>query len=86
MRAREPASFWREKVKVVVIYILLRVLARSSCGNKLSNVRSFMIFRSEEGLTSVNTDNSVQNKCNEAFQGVYLLRLREKTLSHISSW
>ena len=85
MCAGEPASFWREKVKVVVIYILLRVLARCNGGNKLSNVRSFMIFQSEEGLTSVNKDNSVQKKCNETFQGVYFLRLREKTLSHISS-
>ena len=43
-----------------------------------------MIFRSEEGLTSVNTDNSVQKKCNEAFQGVYFLRIREKNLkSHL---
>ena len=35
-----------------------------------------MIFRSEEALTPVNTDNCVQKKCNEAFQCVSLLRIR----------
>ena len=57
MLAREPASFWRENEVAVVT---LRVLARmSKCGgNKLSNVRSFIIFRSGEGVTSFAKGNS----------------------------
>ena len=43
----EPDSFWRENVIAVVI--LLRECR--SGGNKLSNVRSFIILRSAEGLT-----------------------------------
>ena len=44
--AREPESFWRENVVAVVT--LLRVLVRMlNRGNKLSNVRSFIILRSE---------------------------------------
>ena len=42
-----PDSFWRENVIAVVI--LLRECRRG--GNKLSNVRSFIILRSAEGLT-----------------------------------
>ena len=45
--APEPDSFWRENVIAVVI--LLRECRRG--GNKLSNVRSFIILRSAEGLT-----------------------------------
>ena len=60
MLAREPASFWRENVVAVVT--VLRVLA--SCENvkvaenKLSNVRSFIILRSGEGITSFTKGNS----------------------------
>ena len=57
MLAREPASFWRENEVAVVT--LLRVLARmSKCGgNKLSNVRSFIVLRSGEGVTSFTKGN-----------------------------
>ena len=45
-------------------------------GNELSNVRSFIIFRSREGLTSFNIDNSAifsnEKKYNKAFQGACL--------------
>ena len=39
--------------------ILLRVLVRMACssGNKFINVRSFIIFRSGEGLDSFNKNN-----------------------------
>ena len=53
VRAREPASFWRENVIAVVI--LLRKF-RSS-GNRLSNVRRFMILRSRKDLTYFNKNN-----------------------------
>ena len=48
---REPASFWRENV--VAIVTLLR-----SDGNKLSNVRSFIILRSGKCVNSLTKDNS----------------------------
>ena len=58
MPAREPASFWRENVVAVVI--LLGVLARMlKCGgNKISNVRSFIILQSGEGVTFFTKGNS----------------------------
>ena len=44
---------------MVAVVILLQVLARMSSGeNKLSNVRSFIILRSGEGITSVTKGNS----------------------------
>ena len=46
MLTGEAASFWRENVAVVAV------------GNKLSNVRSFSILHSVQGLTSFNNDNS----------------------------
>ena len=45
MRAREPASFWRENAVAVVIQ--LRILASLSGGTKLSNVRIFIICARE---------------------------------------
>ena len=46
----------------------------------------FLIFRSIEGLTSFNKDNRAnlsggkkKKKDNEAFRGVYFLRIREKS-------
>ena len=79
MIAREAASFWLEMVVAVVI---------RSGGDKLSNIRSFIILQSGEGLTSFNNDNSAnfsgEKKCNEEFQGVYFLTIREKTLNEIS--
>ena len=43
---------------MIAVVILLRVLRECrGGGNKLSNVRSFSILRSEEGLTSCNKDN-----------------------------
>ena len=53
MRAREPASFWRENVIDVVI--LLRKFR--SGGKRLSNVRRFMILCSGKGLTYFNKNN-----------------------------
>ena len=52
VRAREPASFWRENVVAVVN--LLRILAR----NKISNVSSFIFLPSGEGVTSFTEGNS----------------------------
>ena len=54
-----------------------------SDGNKLSNDRSFIILQSGAGLNPFNKDNSAKicgekEKDNEAFLGVYLLRIREK--------
>ena len=62
MRTREPASFWREDEAAVVI--LLRVLAsdrigRRSSGNKLSNVKRFLILQTGEDLASFNKDNDL---------------------------
>ena len=63
---------------MIAVVILLRVLRECrGGGNKLSNVRSFSILRSEEGLTSCNKDKSAnffgQKKCSEAFRGVFSL-------------
>ena len=46
MPAREPASFWRENVVAV------------GGENKLSNVISFIILQSGEGVTSFTKGNS----------------------------
>ena len=82
VRAREPASFWRENMIAVVI--LLRHLER----DKLYSVWGFIILRPGDGLSFFTKDNSanflVKKKCNEAFLRVYNLRIREKTLSQIS--
>ena len=59
------------------------------CGNKLSNVKGFIIFRPGEGVTSSNKDNSVKflvKKYNKAFRGISFLRIREKPFSQISYW
>ena len=46
---------------MVAVVTLLRVLARVLYGgNKLSNVRSFIILQSGEGVTSFNNDNSAK--------------------------
>ena len=45
MRAREPASFWRENAAAVVIQ--LRILASLSGETKLSNVRLFIVCARE---------------------------------------
>ena len=76
MRAREPASFWRGKVTGVVI--LPRALARMRIsGNKLSLVKSLIIFPSGEGQTAFNENNHAnycgEKICNKAFQGVYFV-------------
>lgn len=72
-----PASFWWENVLAVVIQ--LRVLAKMflwRIRNNSTNVRSFLILRSEEGLTSSSKTGRVnflveQSKMpNEAFWGV----------------
>ena len=58
---------WQENVIAVVI--LLRILARSGSGGSL-HVKSFIILRSGEGLTSFNINNRVnfswKQKQNEA--------------------
>ena len=68
MRAREPASFWRENVIAVVI--LLRKFR--SGGNRLSNVGRFMILRSGKGLSFFNKNNcanvSGEKKYSEVFR------------------
>ena len=59
----------------------------------LSNVRKIIILRSGDDLTrTFNKENRKtvltflgEKKCNEAFQRIYFLRLREKTSSQISS-
>ena len=76
---------------MVAVVTLLRVLATSvvlNNGNKLSNVRSFIILRAGEGLTFSNKDNSAKfsgekKKHNEVFRVVYFLRISEITLSQI---
>ena len=51
VRAREPASFWRENM--IDVLILQRVLGECrNGGSKLSNVSSFIILCSGESLTS----------------------------------
>ena len=52
---REPVSFWRENVIPVTI---------RRDGNKSSNVRSFIILQSGEGLTSFTKSNPT-NFCGE---------------------
>ena len=50
--------------------------------------RRFSILQPGEILSSFNNDKSAnfsgEKKCNEEFQGVYILRIREKTLNQIS--
>ena len=50
--------------------------------------RRFSILQPGEVLSSFNNDKSAnfsgEKKCNEEFQGVYILRIREKTLNQIS--
>ena len=56
-------------------------------GNKLSkfSVRSFVIYRLRDGLTSFNKDSSAnfsgEKKYNKDFQGVYFASICEKTLT-----
>ena len=67
--------------KAIAIVILHRDL-----GNKLSNVKNFIILRPERGRNENNRVNFYgEKKYNEAFRGVYFLRMRKKTLSQISS-
>ena len=59
MLSCEPVSFWQENVVAVVT--LLRDLADCQSGeNKLSNVRSLIILRSGEGVTSFSKGNSAK--------------------------
>ena len=73
------------------IVILQRDLARMSynSGNKLSNVRSFIILQSGEGLTVNNRANFAnffgkKKTSIKAFRGLFYLRTRAKTFSEIS--
>ena len=62
MLVREPGSLWPEIL--IVVAILLRLLARMRWRrNQVAkiNVRSFIILRLEEGLTSFNKDNSANS-------------------------
>ena len=56
MHGREPRSFWRENM--VALVILQRVLGQSG-EYKLSNVRSLIILRLGEGVTSFTKGNTV---------------------------
>ena len=83
MLAREPASFWQEKV--IVIFILLRVLGRvvaETCCQMLE------VLRPVAGLTSFNKDNSGNfsgEKSTVKLSGGSIFReYAEKTLSQIS--
>lgn len=81
MSAYESVSFWRENA--IAIVILLRVLVRMACsgGNKFINVRSFIIFRSGEGLNSFNKNNLANFSDGKNVSGVSIfLRTREKKL------
>ena len=77
MRAREPASFWRENVVVEVAETRYQML-------EVFNI----ILLSGEGVTSFTKGNSAnfssEKWSNEAFLEVYILRIREKTLSQVS--
>ena len=80
---REPASFWRENEIAVVT--LLRVLARMLKWRKqVINVRSLIILRSGEGLTSFNKDNSAnvswKKKYDAAFRKVYFFKSTRKNV------
>ena len=71
---REPVSLWRENVIPVTI---------RSDGNKLSNVRSFIILQSGEGLTSLTKSNPTnfcgKKKVKLNFRGcIFFLRISRK--------
>ena len=71
MLTLEPASFWRENV-----------IAVFSGGNKLSNVRDFIIMQLGEGLTSFDKDSSAYfssetKKCAMKLSEVSIFRIRE---------
>ena len=73
MRAREPASFWRENVRDSCRYSTTECRECRSGGNKLSNDKSFIILRSGEGLTPFKENNVltfILKKYNETFRGV----------------
>ena len=76
-KTRQPSSFYYE-------------FQRECRGgeNKLSNVRSFIILRWGKRVTSFTKGNSAnffsEKWYNEAFREVYILKIREKTLSQIS--
>lgn len=73
MLAQEPALFWRESVIVVVI--LLQVF----CENVVAVETTYPQMLDRDGLTSFNLDNTDREKRhNEAFQGVYFMRVRER--------
>ena len=70
----EPASFCWENA--IAVFTPLWVRASTECcngGNKLSNVRSFIIMWLAEGLTAINKDNSAdflgEKKYNEEIRG-----------------
>ena len=53
MRTSEPASFWRENAKAVVILLLVSVPVMAETSYKM-----LFILRSREGLNLSNKDNS----------------------------
>ena len=69
--------------------IAVVILHRGLAGNKLSSVKNFVILRPKEGVTSFIKNNRVnlygEKNYNEAFRGVYILRIREKILRQILS-
>ena len=72
---------FRSNLALVVVLVLeSKGLQCLSGGNKLLHVRSFIILRSVEGLTTFNKNNRVTSvvKKKEAFSGVYFFRIRDK--------
>ena len=68
---------------VVVLVVESKGLQCLSGGNKLLHVRSCIILRSGEGLTTFNKNDRatfVVKKKKEAFRGVYFFRIRDKNV------
>ena len=82
MREREQASFWRENVIAVVI--LLRGLVRVATFQWQKQMLEVLsLCDRERAVTSFNKDDStflVNQKYHEAFQGVYILKKKKKTV------
>ena len=75
--AREPPSFWRVKGSYPSSFYYEFYRKCRSGKYKLLNVKSFIILRSEEGLTSFNKNNSVNLSGEKnVFRGVYFLRIQ----------
>ena len=88
MRAREPASFWREIRDIPRQFItrFSRLLATmSQWRKKVVKCRSFIILRSEERLTSFNKNNranfsGAKKKIQCSFSGSIFFENKRKDL------